>query len=575
MYLEKLRLDGRVAFVTGGGAGDRRPRPQTRSGKPARRSITGDLARRRRRRSTSPIPPGSPRSPTTSCARTAGSTSSSTMPGSPAARPRPRTSADEHWLNVLDVNLNGSFWCARAFGRHMLAAGRGAIVNVGSMSGMIVNRPQPQSYYNASKAAVHQLTKIARRRMGAARRAGQRGRADLYQHAAQRLRRPRGRDVPALDRRNADGPARRARGGRLGHPVPRLGRVEPDDRQHRRSPTAATPAGKSTDPADRHSRANLSDRFILTYQTGNDETAAEAAAFTLRRGSSDAASSPPCLPVPLCAVAAPVAGLGPGRQSPRPSAPTTDAAAEPASDADIVVTARKREETLQDVPVAITAITGDTLESRGHHFGARGGGADPGPQHQQRRRRPRLRRDPRRRRDPGPVGPAGRRPVHRRHLPAQHLLSEQPARRRRADRGAARAAGHALRQEHAGRRDQRHHRASRPTSSQVRGMASYAGPDDSWLVSGSISGPIIADKLQVRVAAAHREQDGFLRNTLIGGNANPFNTDTLNATIRARAGRRRHPDGQRLLRLGRRREHALRPGRRPDAIIRATSSSTP
>ena len=66
---------------------------------------------------------------------------------------------DEHWLNVLDVNLNGSFWCARAFGRKMLAAGSGSIVNIGSMSGFIVNRPQPQSYYNASKAAVHQLTR--------------------------------------------------------------------------------------------------------------------------------------------------------------------------------------------------------------------------------------------------------------------------------------------------------------------------------------------------------------------------------------------------------------------------------
>ncbi|MBU0930902.1 MAG: SDR family oxidoreductase [Alphaproteobacteria bacterium] len=69
------------------------------------------------------------------------------------------TVADEHWRNVLDVNLNGTFWCARAFGRHMLKRGRGSIVNVGSMSGFIVNRPQPQSYYNASKAAVHQLTK--------------------------------------------------------------------------------------------------------------------------------------------------------------------------------------------------------------------------------------------------------------------------------------------------------------------------------------------------------------------------------------------------------------------------------
>ncbi len=66
---------------------------------------------------------------------------------------------DEHWLNVVDVNLNGVFWCCRAFGRHMLQAGRGAVVNIGSMSGFIVNKPQEQSYYNASKAAVHHLTK--------------------------------------------------------------------------------------------------------------------------------------------------------------------------------------------------------------------------------------------------------------------------------------------------------------------------------------------------------------------------------------------------------------------------------
>jgi NAD(P)-dependent dehydrogenase (short-subunit alcohol dehydrogenase family) len=66
---------------------------------------------------------------------------------------------DEHWLNVLDVNLNGTFWCCRAFGHYMLKAGSGAIVNIGSMSGVIVNKPQEQSYYNASKAAVHHLTK--------------------------------------------------------------------------------------------------------------------------------------------------------------------------------------------------------------------------------------------------------------------------------------------------------------------------------------------------------------------------------------------------------------------------------
>ena len=66
---------------------------------------------------------------------------------------------DEHWLNVIDVNLNGVFWCCRDFGRHMLERGRGTVVTVGSMSGFIVNKPQPQAYYNASKAAVHHLTK--------------------------------------------------------------------------------------------------------------------------------------------------------------------------------------------------------------------------------------------------------------------------------------------------------------------------------------------------------------------------------------------------------------------------------
>jgi NAD(P)-dependent dehydrogenase (short-subunit alcohol dehydrogenase family) len=74
---------------------------------------------------------------------------------------------DEHWLNVIDVNLNGVFWCCRAFGRHMLAAGRGSIVNIGSMSGVIVNKPQQQAYYNASKAAVHHLTKSLAAEWGA------------------------------------------------------------------------------------------------------------------------------------------------------------------------------------------------------------------------------------------------------------------------------------------------------------------------------------------------------------------------------------------------------------------------
>jgi NAD(P)-dependent dehydrogenase (short-subunit alcohol dehydrogenase family) len=63
------------------------------------------------------------------------------------------------WQDVIDVNVTGVWNCCQAFGRHMAGNGGGSIVNVGSISGLIVNRPQWQPAYNASKAAVHQLTK--------------------------------------------------------------------------------------------------------------------------------------------------------------------------------------------------------------------------------------------------------------------------------------------------------------------------------------------------------------------------------------------------------------------------------
>jgi NAD(P)-dependent dehydrogenase (short-subunit alcohol dehydrogenase family) len=66
---------------------------------------------------------------------------------------------DATWLEVMNVNLNGVFWCCRAVGRYMLQQGQGAIVNIASMSGSIVNKPQEQAAYNASKAGVIMLTK--------------------------------------------------------------------------------------------------------------------------------------------------------------------------------------------------------------------------------------------------------------------------------------------------------------------------------------------------------------------------------------------------------------------------------
>ncbi|MBU2367128.1 MAG: SDR family oxidoreductase [Alphaproteobacteria bacterium] len=66
---------------------------------------------------------------------------------------------DELFDVVIDVNLAGMFRCCRAFGRKMLSRRRGAIVNMGSISGVINNTPQDQSCYNISKAGVHHLTR--------------------------------------------------------------------------------------------------------------------------------------------------------------------------------------------------------------------------------------------------------------------------------------------------------------------------------------------------------------------------------------------------------------------------------
>lgn len=66
----------------------------------------------------------------------------------------------DSWRRVIDVNLTGTFLSCQAFARSVLGTGgRGTIVNVSSMSAFVVNIPQHQASYNASKAAVDQLTK--------------------------------------------------------------------------------------------------------------------------------------------------------------------------------------------------------------------------------------------------------------------------------------------------------------------------------------------------------------------------------------------------------------------------------
>jgi NAD(P)-dependent dehydrogenase (short-subunit alcohol dehydrogenase family) len=66
---------------------------------------------------------------------------------------------DDVWRLVIDVDLNGVYWSCREFARPMLERGFGSIVTLGSMSGLISNKPQRQAHYNAAKAGVHHLTR--------------------------------------------------------------------------------------------------------------------------------------------------------------------------------------------------------------------------------------------------------------------------------------------------------------------------------------------------------------------------------------------------------------------------------
>ncbi len=67
--------------------------------------------------------------------------------------------SEADWTRMMDINLKGVFLCAQAEAKVMLKAGYGKIINTASMSGSIVNTPQDQACYNASKAGVIHLTK--------------------------------------------------------------------------------------------------------------------------------------------------------------------------------------------------------------------------------------------------------------------------------------------------------------------------------------------------------------------------------------------------------------------------------
>ena len=174
MYLEKFDLKGRTAVVTGGGQGIGYACAQA-LGEAGARVIVAEMLPDRVETAVASLKGkgvdahGAVLNVTDSAAVDALAAKIEAEHGGAAilvnnagvakSDVRAEDTSDEHWRFHLDVNLDGTFWCCRAFGRGMLARGQGSIVNIGSMSGFIVNKPQPQSFYNASKAAVHHLTR--------------------------------------------------------------------------------------------------------------------------------------------------------------------------------------------------------------------------------------------------------------------------------------------------------------------------------------------------------------------------------------------------------------------------------
>ena len=178
MYLEKLRLDGRKAVVTGGAQGIGFATAQA-LGEAGAHVVVADRVEDRIAPAVQKLlalgiaAEGAVLDVTDSAGvealaqKHADAAVLVNNAGIAVSDVRAEDTSDEHWRMHMAVNLDGLFWCCRSFGKRMLETGRGSIVNIGSMSGFIVNKPQPQSFYNASKAAVHHLTKSLAAEWGA------------------------------------------------------------------------------------------------------------------------------------------------------------------------------------------------------------------------------------------------------------------------------------------------------------------------------------------------------------------------------------------------------------------------